>query len=232
MERSQGGSAEKRAGGIVHRRDVGPPACSDTVDLHHPGTSRVVVGSRWVDALKRADVRFNRRQTREHCGWSDFQVRTAEELPAAGVRPVACRGPAHPGREVTNPRSAPARGAQGRARRSPSLAPTSGPPGSTSGPRPARSVRTPPHTSRARSGTPPGWWSGRGRPLRADPPPETRHPAAHSELMVRLVGVSRPTEPFPVGVGAHRSYYGAVRRAIVARFVATRRNATQRNAGL
>jgi DNA primase len=29
-----------------------------------------------VDALKRADVRFTRRAVREHCGWSDFQVRT------------------------------------------------------------------------------------------------------------------------------------------------------------
>jgi DNA primase len=29
-----------------------------------------------TDDVARADVRFTRRQVREHCGWSDFQVRT------------------------------------------------------------------------------------------------------------------------------------------------------------
>ena len=36
----------------------------------------LVVNTCRVDALKRADVRFSRRAVREHCGWSDFQVRT------------------------------------------------------------------------------------------------------------------------------------------------------------
>jgi hypothetical protein len=36
----------------------------------------LVAATATAEDLSRADVRFTRRQVREHCGWSDFQVRT------------------------------------------------------------------------------------------------------------------------------------------------------------